>query len=318
MQQVDSFHYPPELFQLLVDTIPLLNRSKDSVILFFRGAGVPEILYKDLSNKINTDRDSINKYEICRTILTRLNEKKELYIKERRELLKRIVEFESFTNCWENDQYKAKGLVAEIQKIINVKDSFTRMNQERQKEHLKHTTEYNDKIKKIQERTEQIDSVKKKLYALFAMNNPQERGKSFEEVLNLLFSIYGIIVREAFTRTGNNGEGIIEQIDEVIEIDNQIYLVEMKWTKQKIGNDDIFTHLGRIYLRSNAQGIFISASGYSSSGILSAKDALGKALLILTDLEEFIDVLENNKDLVQYLKTKIRNATIDKDPYTKA
>ncbi len=318
MQQVDSFHYPPELFQLLVDTIPLLNRSKDSVILFFRGAGVPEILYKDLSNKINTDRDSINKYEICRTILTRLNEKKELYIKERRELLKRIVEFESFTNCWENDQYKAKGLVAEIQKIINVKDSFTRMNQEREKEHLKHTTEYNDKIKKIQERTEQIDSVKKKLYALFAMNNPQERGKSFEEVLNLLFSIYGIIVREAFTRTGNNGEGIIEQIDGVIEIDNQIYLVEMKWTKQKIGNDDIFTHLGRIYLRSNAQGIFISASGYSSSGILSAKDALGKALLILTDLEEFIDVLENNKDLVQYLKTKIRNAIIDKDPYTKA
>ncbi len=318
MQQVDSFHYPPELFQLLVNTIPLLNRSKDSVILFFRGAGVPEILYKDLSNKINTDRDSINKYEICRTILTRLNEKKELYIKERRELLKRIVEFESFTNCWENDQYKAKGLVAEIQKIINVKDSFTRMNQEREKEHLKHTTEYNDKIKKIQERTEQIDSVKKKLYALFAMNNPQERGKSFEEVLNLLFSIYGIIVREAFTRTGNNGEGIIEQIDGVIEIDNQIYLVEMKWTKQKIGNDDIFTHLGRIYLRSNAQGIFISASGYSSSGILSAKDALGKALLILTDLEEFIDVLENNKDLVQYLKTKIRNAIIDKDPYTKA
>ena len=41
-EQTDiTFHYPPELFSLLVDTIPLLNRSKKDVLLFFRGAGVP-------------------------------------------------------------------------------------------------------------------------------------------------------------------------------------------------------------------------------------------------------------------------------------
>ncbi|RYE23898.1 MAG: restriction endonuclease, partial [Sphingobacteriaceae bacterium] len=270
MQQVDSFHYPPELFELLVSTIPLLNKSKKSVLLFFRGAGVAENLYKDLSDKLDVNKDSVHKYEISRIILTRINEKKDVYIRERRELLKRVVEFESFTNCWESDQLKAKGLVAEIRTIINVKDSFTRMNQEREKEHLKHTTEYNNIIKEIQKRAEQLEETKKNLYSLFnENNNPQERGKNLENVLNTLFSIYGILIREAFTRKGDNGEGIIEQIDGVIEIDNQIYLVEMKWKKDKIGSDDIFAHLGRIYHRTSAQGIFISASGYAPSGIKS-------------------------------------------------
>lgn len=316
--QTDVFHYPPELFELIVETIPLLNRSKKSVLLFFKGAGVQEYLLKDLSDKLEVDKESLNKYEICRIILTRLNEKKETYIRERRELLKRIVEFESFTNCWENDQYKAKGLVAEIRSIVNVKDTFTRMKHEKEKEQAKHGEEYNRKIQQIKKRSEQIEKTKKEFYALFGNVNPQERGKKLENVLNSLFAIYGILVREAFTRKGDNGEGILEQIDGVIEIDNQIYLVEMKWKKDKISSEDIFAHLGRIYHRTNAQGVFISASGFSSSGVEAAKDALvNKAILLLTDLDEFVNVLDNEKDLNQYLKAKIRNAIIDKEPFTK-
>ena len=34
-------HYPPEILNLLVDTIPLLCRSKNDVLVFFKGAGVP-------------------------------------------------------------------------------------------------------------------------------------------------------------------------------------------------------------------------------------------------------------------------------------
>jgi restriction system protein len=318
MNQVDSFHYPPELFELLVETIPLLNRSKKSVILFFRGAGISETIYQDISERVEADRDSINKYEIARTILTRINEHKERYIRERRELLKRIVEFESFTNCWETDQYKAKGLVAEIRSVINVKDAFTRMKQEHEKEQLKHSSEYRKNVNEIQKRTEKIEGTKKEFYSLFNDIDPQVRGKKLEGVLNSIFGLYGILIREAFTRKGNSGEGIIEQIDGVIEIDNQIYLVEMKWKKDKIGGDDIFAHLGRIYHRTSAQGIFISASGYSDSGIIAAKEALLKnAILILTDLEEFVNILENEKDLVQYFKAKIRKAVIDKEPYSK-
>lgn len=44
----DPYHYPPELLSLLVDTIPLLCRSKNDVVVFFRGAGAPEQLSSPL------------------------------------------------------------------------------------------------------------------------------------------------------------------------------------------------------------------------------------------------------------------------------
>jgi len=114
----DVFHYPPDLFDLVVQTIPLLNRSKEQVLLFFKGAGVDESIFSDISRTVRIDKTSINKYEICRKILERINEDNEKHLRERRELLKRITEFEAFSTCWESDQFKAKGLVAEIQKII--------------------------------------------------------------------------------------------------------------------------------------------------------------------------------------------------------
>ena len=35
----EEYHYPPELFELLVQTIPLLVKGKKDVLTFFKGAG---------------------------------------------------------------------------------------------------------------------------------------------------------------------------------------------------------------------------------------------------------------------------------------
>jgi hypothetical protein len=62
-----TFHYPPELFTLLVDTIPLLNRSKKDVVLFFRGAGVPHNLLEDIAQRLAIAPREMNKFDItCR------------------------------------------------------------------------------------------------------------------------------------------------------------------------------------------------------------------------------------------------------------
>ncbi len=318
MSQTDIFHYPPELFDLLVNCIPLLNKSKKGVILFFKGAGIQDDLLKDLQHRVDFDKDNINKYEITRTILTRINIKSDKYLRERRELLKRITEFESFTNCWENDRMKAKGFVSEIRSIVNVKDSFTRMNQEREAERKRKSEDYTKKVEEIKKRNIKLDKIKDEFYSLFAEKNPQTRGKKLEVVLNDLFTVNKVLIRDAFHRSGEEGDGIIEQIDGVIEIDNQIYLVEMKWHKNPIGNQDIFAHLGRIYHRSQAHGIYISTSGYTPSGLNAAKDALtGNALLVLFDLQEFVKLLENKDELKPYLRKKIQKAIIDKEPFWK-
>jgi len=71
------YHYPPELLTLLIDTIPLLCKSKNDTLSFLRGSGVDGNTLADLKRRVATDRENINKYEIVRTTLTRLNEKGE-------------------------------------------------------------------------------------------------------------------------------------------------------------------------------------------------------------------------------------------------
>lgn len=312
----DVFHYPPDLFDLIVQTIPLLNRSKESVLIFFKGAGVDKSIYSDISIQVKLHKESINKYAICRKILERINENSEKYLRERREIIKRIIEFEAFSTCWENDQFKAKGLVAEIRNIVNVKDSFTRMKQERDREKELQKKEYDNKMNEIHERRKVLENIKKEFFSLFSETNFQKRGKQLEKVLNDYFKYYGILIKDDFKRIGEPGDGIIEQIDGVVEIDNQIYLVEIKWKKDAIGNNDIFTHLGRIYHRTNACGFFISASGYTPAALSAAKEAFVKnALLVFFNLEEFVKVIEKETDFKQYSRKKIEAAILKKDPY---
>ena len=136
-----TYHFPPDLFELLIDTIPLLCRSKMSVLHFFRGAGVEHSLIRNFEEKLTENPKSVNKYEIVRSVLLHLNEMHDHAIGERREIVKRVTEFEDFSICWHGDQLKAKGLVAEVRRVVNVKDSFTRMHQERNAEVLKRQEE---------------------------------------------------------------------------------------------------------------------------------------------------------------------------------
>lgn len=318
MNSDSFFHYPPDLFDLIVQTIPLLNRSKQSVLIFFKGAGVSENIFSDISEQLQRNRSSMNKYEISRTILERINKDSDQFLRQRREIIKRIVEFEAFSNCWESDQFKAKGLVSEIQKIVNIKDSFTRMKEEKDKKRQEGAKEYQEKLDQLNKIKEEKEEVKKELYSLFGEASAQKRGKLLEKVLNSYFRLYGILIKEDFKRYGDHGEGILEQIDGIIELEGRIFLVEMKWTKDRIGSQEIYAHLGRIYHRANAHGIYISSASYTSSGIEAAKEALIKgALIVLIDLQELTEIINSETDFFACLKNKIQAAIIEKNPHKK-
>lgn len=310
-------HYPPELLKLLVDTIPLLCPSKRDVLVFFKGAGVASTITADLAQKVATDKDSVNKYEIVREVLVRLNDKGEATLRERREVLKRVVEYEDFSTCWPNDQLKAKGLVAEIRRVVDVKDSFGRMRQAQEAERKQRLDEEKKKVIAQKERKAKLEQVKKDLYALFGQSDPHKRGKQLEDVLNRLFRTAGILVREAFARVAPTGEGVIEQIDGVIEMDGEIYLVEMKWWDKPLGTGDVSQHLVRVFSRNCARGLLISYSGYTDPAVAICKESLSRMVVALCGLQEVVQLLEREDDLVEFLKKKVRAAVIDKNPHHK-
>jgi len=314
-----TFHYPPELFQLLVDTIPLLCRSKLDVLTFLKGAGVDYQVMMDLWERVENDRENINKYEIVRTVLTRINELGEKTLRERREILKRVTEFEDFSTCWPTDQLKAKGLIAEVRRVVNVKDSFTRMKQEVEKEREKHQHEHQQRIKSMAQKQAELADIKRELFSLFSMpdNASQKRGKLLEDVLNRLFKVDDILVREAFVVVSQDGEGIVEQIDGVVDIDGTLYLVEMKWWKEPLGTADVSPHLVKVFNRGHAGGILISNSGYTQPAITICKEALTQKIIILCELEEIIRLLERQGSFQELIRTKIRAAIIEKQPLFK-
>lgn len=143
-----SYHYPPELLELLVETIPVLGKAKEFPLNFFRGAGVPESYLSDWRKKLSNDRQSVNKYTITRYVLLQLNEGHDGTLAQRREVIRRVVEFEDFTACWDDQRLKAQGLVSQVRSLVNVKDSFTRMNQERERERSAHRRQYETELRK--------------------------------------------------------------------------------------------------------------------------------------------------------------------------
>jgi restriction system protein len=314
------FHYPPELLQLLRDAIPLLCRSKPDVLLFFQGAGIPESLFADIKKKVQTDPRSISKFTIAREILERLNAKKDDHLRELREVVRRVTEFEDFSTCWDNDQLKAKGLVAEVRRVVDVKDAFTRMRIERETEAGKTKAATELKIKAAQQSKENVQAISRDLFALFAEADAHKRGKALEGVLNRLFRAYGMLVRESFTVKGVCGEGVIEQIDGVVEIDGDLFLVEMKWWNKPLGTNEISPHLVRVYGRgAQAKGIFISYTDYTDAAIDTCRQALaGGALVALCKLQEIVMVLDKHDqgaDLRTILRAKVHAALLDKKPW---
>ncbi len=312
----DSYHYPTELLLLLQKCIPLLCPAKKDVFQFFRAAGTASRYYSDWQNRWSANPASVGKYEDVRDVLKRLNEDKtDLGLRQRREIIKRVTAWESFSTLWPDDQLKAKGLVAEIQQVVNATDSFTRMKQALETEQREKREAKQKELAAERAKRAQRAELHREIGGLFNEPNHQKRGKALESLLNRLFASFDILVREAFTIRGDLGEGVIAQLDGALTIDGDYYLVEMKWLKEKVGPEDISPHVVRVLHRSEAaRGIFISATDYTPGAIHMLREALNFRTHVAAGLHELIFALEKETDLKDLFRRKIQSAIIDKNP----
>jgi restriction system protein len=311
--QDPAFHFPPDVFEALVTAIPLINRGRKDVLVFFQGCGADRSLLTRLAQRMDADR-AFGKYPATREVLIAVNEVGDTGLAVRREVIKRVSEFENFAACWPSDQLKAQGAVATVRDLVNKKDAFTQMRNVRDEELRQHQQEQAARVKAENDRRAERLAVRNDLYALFGMADAQRRGLALEGVLNRLFSVERIKVRDAFvvrTPTGSQ----IEQIDGVVTIDSQLYLVEMKWWKEKLQRGDVASHLVSAFNRGGVNGILIAASGYEDSAIEDCREALTRFTEVLVDLEEIVEVLDDDGSVLNLLRSKIEEAKLRKNPY---
>jgi hypothetical protein len=169
----------------------------------------------------------------------------------------------------------------------------------------------------VRRREAAIEKAKQKLFALISMKSPQERGKALEGALNDLFTVFDIGIRSAFSLVGNDGEGTVEQIDGVVELDGHLHFVEMKWWGRAIGVAEVSQHLVRVYQRAEARAIIISASDFTAPAIATCRDALQQKVVILCSLQELVLALERQFDLKEFFRKKAQAAMLDKNPFHK-
>lgn len=306
----DSFHFPPELMSLLIDTIPRLNRSKKDLLLFFASCGVEDSLLRKYISALAKDKASVNKFNVTREILTALNEGGDRMLGTRRQLLQRVVCFDSFDVCWDNDRDRAKANVAEIGRIVKLKDTVTRFEQVAEREQQSIIRQNQHRLQLIAEKKKQFQTLKNQLMELFSMDNPHKRGKALEAALNNLFDFFQVGIEEAFCVYDEESGKCYEQVDGVIEIGNNLLLVEMKWEKNPIGAEPIGRLIGRTFTKAGVDAALISYSGFAETGVKVANDALSQRVIILVELRDIVSILNLEKDLKEYFATKIKYAKL--------
>lgn len=298
---------------LLIDTIPLLCRSKVAVLAFFRGCGVPDSVTADLRRRVETDRAAITKYEITRTVLARLNEGGDRALGQRREVVKRVAEFEDFSACWDNDQLKAQGLVARVRSVVNVKDSFTRLSQQYERERLERQCQQQAQARRVQRQREERESLRRKLVDLRSISVPRQRGLALEGVLNEIFKLDGLSIREAFTLSSDSGE-VGEQIDGLVVMGGHPVLIEAKWYARALGVDGVCRHIARVLLREpGVHGLIVSASAFTAPAIEECTRALSHRAFMLAELNELVMLLEDpTASIRSWLEAKLLAARVDR------
>jgi hypothetical protein len=311
----DVYQFRPDVFKAVELAIPLICPAKKDVVTFFKGAGLRHSRLDDLALAVRWDRESLKKHEMTHELLAIANEDpSDVGLKVRREVLKRIVDFNNFESCWQRDQLSARGAVTKVRELVEEKDAFTRMTLAHDRERA---TRVAQSVRDAEERQRQAakrESVKRDLYAVIVMTPGRARGVAFETVLNRLFALDGLLVRESFNLLDDDVAGIVEQIDGVIELDHHLYLVEAKFWSNTLGPGDVAQHMVRVAHRGEIRGVCIAHPGYSDAAVRSVKSELHRKVFVLATVEELVQVFETDVSIADWLRAKVHHAQIDQDP----
>jgi restriction system protein len=170
----DGAHqHSAELVDLLVNAISRLIKSKQGVIDFFAGCGVPDSILKDHRQRLRVNPSEVKKPIVARQILHALNAGNERFLGERRRVLQRVADWSDFSTCWPNDRDEAELYVQRVRKNIDSQDAFTRMNIEAQKERQKRLSVERIATEKKRKREEDRAKIRGRLVDLVSAVDPQ-------------------------------------------------------------------------------------------------------------------------------------------------
>jgi hypothetical protein len=306
-----SYHYPPEVLELLVDTIPRLIKSKAALLDFFEQTGAPKELIAQWRTKLHQDRTSLSKFHLARGLLRGLNALGDEARPIRHQVLCRLARHADFSTAWEDDRRRAQELVARIRELAGETDAGTWHAACQEALTRRATLEtYHARLKDAEHRREALEALKRDLYQAFRVADPSERRAILGTVLPRLFTCHDVTTRQA-PATHESDAAIL------IDLDEAPYRVELRWSDRPLDFKQLAPHLVTLYASPDLRGLFLSSAGFTDQAVRDLASILPQRPCVLCHLEEIVILLEQGRDLKDLLRAKIRAAETEQKPFVR-
>lgn len=292
---------PQDISNLLAFAIRDLIWYKDKIISFFNECGVPKSIIIEIErNKKQATLKTVqfvldelftkgdDGYNVAKTILTKIYYWKDIHsvpIERKDNAINSLKELQKAYK-----QYNAQEQYNKEQAMQNAREERVKMKA------LDH-----NKLKDFRDRFDQI----------FILD-PQERGNSFEKLLNDVFDYYFIDSFKGFKRTG-------EQIDGQFYFDGHWYYIEVRWKEDqaKAADISVLRDRARNAFSGDVRAVFISFNGFTDDCIKSLETSGEKVILLngydfrlVLECNIALDVLLHNiqahliKNKINYISAK--------------
>lgn len=130
---------------------------------------------------------------------------------------------------------------------------------------------------------------------------PQQKGFEFERLLNELFDLFDLQPRGSFRLQG-------EQIDGSLDFENHTYLIEAKFQKKPVGQEDLLVFREKVEGKATwSRGIFISISGFTEDGLVAFSRGRPTNLIAINGQDLYF-ILDGQMKLDDAIKLKARRA----------
>ena len=145
-----------------------------------------------------------------------------------------------------------------------------------------------------------LAALKAELLGLDQLESHQ-RGFAFEKFLIHFFKAYGLSPQGSFRLVG-------EQIDGSIQFNADTYLLEAKWHKEPISQNDLLVFREKVESKSTwARGLFVSNSVFSADALTAFARGRATNMIGLTGQDLYF-ILEGEMSLPEALSQKARRA----------
>ena len=155
------------------------------------------------------------------------------------------------------------------------------------------------RISKLEERHAELARLRERLFELHGLADRQEAGRQLQVVLTELFDLSGLSPRSPFRVRG-------EEIDGSFELDSELYLLEAKWEREKLGEAPLLVFRGKVDSKSTfTRGVFLAMNGVSEPAVDAITRGKRPSFFVM-DGHDLAMILSEEVALPEFLRIRRR------------